>query len=42
MSPFSPPGTGFENETGVAGNIVNVPLHDGDGSDKFRRVSGRE
>ena len=30
------PGTGNSNECGVAGNVVNVPLRPGDGSDEFR------
>lgn len=30
------PGTGNPNECGVAGNIVNVTLRPGDGSDEFR------
>ncbi len=30
------PGTGSPRETGVAGNIVNVPLGPGSGSDEFR------
>jgi acetoin utilization deacetylase AcuC-like enzyme len=30
------PGTGAPGETGVAGNIVNVPLGSGSGSDAFR------
>jgi acetoin utilization deacetylase AcuC-like enzyme len=30
------PGTGFAQETGVAGNVVNVPLRPGAGGDAFR------
>ncbi len=30
------PGTGFPSETGVADNVVNLPLSDGSGSKKFR------
>lgn len=30
------PGTGFPGETGVADNVVNLPLSDGAGSKKFR------
>lgn len=32
------PGTGMEHETGVFGNICNVPLKPGSGSDEFRRA----
>ncbi len=32
------PGTGAAHETGVAGNIVNLPLRPGDGGAAFRRV----
>lgn len=32
------PGTGHAKETGVAGNIVNVPLPHDSGSDAFRMV----
>jgi acetoin utilization deacetylase AcuC-like enzyme len=34
------PGTGFANETGVAGNVVNVPLRPGAGSRQFRAAWG--
>jgi acetoin utilization deacetylase AcuC-like enzyme len=30
------PGSGYQNETGVAGNIVNAPLRSGDGGAQFR------
>ncbi|MFX0542920.1 histone deacetylase family protein [Roseovarius sp. S4756] len=30
------PGTGYPSETGTDGNVVNVPLHAGDGSAAFR------
>ena len=40
QSPFYP-GTGARQETGIAGNIVNVPLARGCGSETFReRMSG--
>jgi acetoin utilization deacetylase AcuC-like enzyme len=32
------PGTGAKNETGVAGNIVNVPFPRGTGSEPFRKA----
>ena len=32
------PGTGYQNETGVAGNIVNAPLRPGDGGSQFREA----
>ena len=32
------PGTGAAHETGVAGNVVNMPLAPGDGGAAFRRV----
>ena len=32
------PGTGHAHETGVANNVLNVPLADGTGSAKFREV----
>ena len=34
------PGTGSRNETGETGNIVNVPLPAGSGSDAFREAFG--
>lgn len=34
------PGTGFPDETGVANNVVNVPLSPGSGSDAFRAAWG--
>jgi acetoin utilization deacetylase AcuC-like enzyme len=37
QAPFYP-GTGARSEHGVAGNIVNIPLQRGSGSDVFRRV----
>ena len=41
QSPFYP-GTGARHESGVAGNIVNVPLPRGCGSDLFRERMGEE
>ncbi|HIJ38610.1 MAG TPA: histone deacetylase family protein [Rhodospirillaceae bacterium] len=32
------PGTGFAHETGSAGNIVNIPMHAGAGSDAWREA----
>jgi acetoin utilization deacetylase AcuC-like enzyme len=37
QAPFYP-GTGARSERGVAGNIVNIPLPHGSGSDAFRRA----
>jgi acetoin utilization deacetylase AcuC-like enzyme len=37
QAPFYP-GTGARGERGVAGNIVNIPLSRGSGSDAFRRA----
>ena len=37
QSPFYP-GTGARSEQGVAGNVVNIPLPRGSGSDAFRRL----
>jgi acetoin utilization deacetylase AcuC-like enzyme len=37
QAPFYP-GTGARSERGVAGNIVNIPLARGSGSDAFRRA----
>lgn len=37
QSPFYP-GTGARSEQGVAGNVVNIPLPRGSGSDTFRRL----
>ena len=39
QAPFYP-GTGAAEERGVAGNVVNVPLRAGTGSDGFRRAWG--
>jgi acetoin utilization deacetylase AcuC-like enzyme len=41
QSPFYP-GTGARHESGVAGNIVNVPLPRGCGSQMFRERMGEE
>lgn len=32
------PGTGYQNETGIAGNIVNAPLRAGDAGPQFREA----
>jgi len=36
------PGTGARNETGVAGNIVNIPFQRGTGSTEFRAAMSNE
>jgi acetoin utilization deacetylase AcuC-like enzyme len=36
------PGTGARNERGVSGNVLNVPLAPGDGSEAFRRAIERD
>jgi acetoin utilization deacetylase AcuC-like enzyme len=41
QAPFYP-GTGYASERGVAGNIVNVPLEAGAGSDAFRAAYKNE
>ncbi|HET9822740.1 MAG TPA: histone deacetylase family protein [Burkholderiaceae bacterium] len=41
QSPFYP-GTGARSERGVAGNVVNIPLPRGSGSETFRRLMREE
>ncbi len=36
------PGTGMRSETGVADNVVNIPLRAGTGSAEFRRIAEAE